>query len=559
MAGALLAATVLAAPGAAQAAPSGLFVGDYSTTTISQFTIGAGGALSLNGTAPTGTHSWTLAATPNGKYLYATNNGDGTISQYSIGSGGTLSPLFPATVPTGTTPQQVAVSPDGKNVYVANGGGSVGAGSVTVYGVGSGGTLTLLSTVTTDLSTITPEGLAISPDGSSVYVSGEGASSATNAIVEFNRSSDGSLTPKSSASVPTVTSGTIDLVITPDGQYVYATGANSSVIQEYTVGSGGELTPASGPPVPEGSSNYQLTISPNGKNLYAANCGTTTNSIYQYSIGSGGALSPLSPPAVNSGGTCPELQWMTANGAYLYAPDFNSTSNSSVGDVSMFSVGSGGALSLKGTVPAGAGASDVVIAPDQGPRASFSTSAARVGKATTFNASGSSDSDGTVASYRWNFGDGHSLTTTSAQISHTYTKPGRHTVTLTVTDDSGCSAQLVFTGQTAYCNPTTPTVSHTVKVASATRPLRLSVSPRRAHADVRACYSFRAVSKGHGVKNVKVKLAGHTTRTAGNGTAKLCLKLRRGTYTARASRKGYATAAARITVTTRARVPGFTG
>jgi len=54
---------------------------------------------------------------------------------------------------------------------------------------------------------------------------------------------------------------------------------------------------------------------------------------------------------------------------------------------------------------------------------------------TTFDASGSSDSDGTIASYAWNFGDG--ALATSAKPAHRYGADGTYTVSLTVTDNSG--------------------------------------------------------------------------------------------------------------------------
>ena len=53
----------------------------------------------------------------------------------------------------------------------------------------------------------------------------------------------------------------------------------------------------------------------------------------------------------------------------------------------------------------------------------------------TFNASGSKDTDGTIASYAWNFGDGS--TGTGVNPSHTYAAGNTYLVTLTVTDNRG--------------------------------------------------------------------------------------------------------------------------
>ncbi|MFJ6549394.1 PKD domain-containing protein [Microbacterium sp. NPDC091676] len=69
------------------------------------------------------------------------------------------------------------------------------------------------------------------------------------------------------------------------------------------------------------------------------------------------------------------------------------------------------------------------------PTASFPLSAS--GLTVSADASASTDADGTIRSYRWDWGDG--TTGEGASTTHTYATPGTRTVTLTVTDDVGGS------------------------------------------------------------------------------------------------------------------------
>ena len=67
------------------------------------------------------------------------------------------------------------------------------------------------------------------------------------------------------------------------------------------------------------------------------------------------------------------------------------------------------------------------------PTAAFTSSCRQL--ACSFNGSASTDSDGSVVGYAWNFGDGS--TGSGVSPSHTYGGTGNYTVTLTVTDDRG--------------------------------------------------------------------------------------------------------------------------
>ncbi len=69
------------------------------------------------------------------------------------------------------------------------------------------------------------------------------------------------------------------------------------------------------------------------------------------------------------------------------------------------------------------------------PTASFTYSCSDL--TCSFDGSGSTDSDGSINSYLWNFGNG--LTATGETATHTYAAGGTYTVTLTVTDDKGAT------------------------------------------------------------------------------------------------------------------------
>jgi len=78
---------------------------------------------------------------------------------------------------------------------------------------------------------------------------------------------------------------------------------------------------------------------------------------------------------------------------------------------------------------------------DQPPTASFSVSAKR--GVYTFRGAGSSDPDGTIVSWVWDFGDG--TFGSGETVTNSYGANGTYTVTLTVTDDGGLSDTAVKT------------------------------------------------------------------------------------------------------------------
>ena len=110
------------------------------------------------------------------------------------------------------------------------------------------------------------------------------------------------------------------------------------------------------------------------------------------------------------------------------------------------------------------------------PTASFTTSPASgiAPLAVSFNASGSSDSDGTITSYVWSFGDGGS--SSGVTPSHTYNSAGAYTAQLTATDDDGATDTATRTIQVSATpvanNP--PSASFTASPTSGQAPLTVS-------------------------------------------------------------------------------------
>ena len=100
---------------------------------MSSYTIDADtGAINYINDIPAGQGPRAVTVTPNGKFLYVTNNAGDSVSHYTINpTTGRLT--YSSMSPTGSSPVSVAVDPTGKFLYVANWGSGAGQFTVSAY------------------------------------------------------------------------------------------------------------------------------------------------------------------------------------------------------------------------------------------------------------------------------------------------------------------------------------------------------------------------------------------------------------------------------------------
>jgi YVTN family beta-propeller protein len=237
------------------------------------------------------------------------------------------------------------------------------------------------------------------------------------------------------------------IAIAPDGKtaYVANNGAESvSVINTAT-------NTASPTTIKVGTEPLAIAITPDGKTAYVANNGSESVSVIDT------ATNTVSPTPIKVGGF-PFAIAIAPDGKTAYVANEGSESvsviNTATNTVSPTPI-------KVGRFPVG-----IAITPDQPPTASFRTTRARPGVPVALDASASKDPDGSIAAFSWSYGDGQSASLSAPTTTHTYAKPGTYNPTLTATDNEGCSASPIFTGQTASCaGSSLATSTATIKVA----------------------------------------------------------------------------------------------
>jgi YVTN family beta-propeller protein len=395
---------LLASPGHARGVYAASFNSHDLAVIDSRTNLLAGPPISL----PNFVEPFTLAITPDGSRAYVSNSNGDSLLTVDLRTNAVIG----APIPLDGDPNGIAITPDGGRVYVANS----GAESVSAIDIRTnqkvGGPIQVGRF---------PNGIAITPDGRRVYVCNEGSASVSVIDTQTNQQI---------AAIP-VQNSPRSVAVTPDGSRAYVVNQGSHTVSVIDT----QANQVIGQPIDVDLNSANVSISPDGNRVYVTNPESGTISVIDRATN---ARLPDMTGLVE-----PEFFALTADGRVGYVSTFEP------GRVTPVSALNGQAVGPP--VDVGQATGQVVVSPDQPPVASFAFGRPRPGVPVGFDASGSKDSDGTVATYAWAFGDG-TTAASSSQTSHVFAKSGNYRVTLTLTDNEGCSTSLVFTGQTAYCN-----------------------------------------------------------------------------------------------------------
>ncbi len=305
-----------------------LATANQADSTVSVFSVGAGGALTeINGSPfATGNAPRSVVFSPDGTLLATANQSDNTVSVFAVGAGGALTEVKGSPFATGVSPFSVAFSPGGGLLATANEADS----TVSVFSVGAGGALTevLGSPFATDGN---PFSVAFSPDGTLLATSNQVPSKTgpTGMVSVFSVGAGGALTEISGSPFAAGPGFPFSIAFNPSGTLLATADAIKSptgpigAISMFSVGAGGALTQISGSPFATGRFPFSVAFSPGGGLLATANQADSTVSVF--SVGAGGALSEASGSPFATGGSPFSVAFSPGGGLLATANQADST------------------------------------------------------------------------------------------------------------------------------------------------------------------------------------------------------------------------------------------
>lgn len=269
-----------------------------------------------------------------------------------------------------------------------------------------------------------------------------------------------------------------------------------------------------------------------GSNLSASGVITTRSDVdvFQFSTGSGNVVINVNP-APRGANLDIQVQLSDAQGNVLatYNPagltaGINQYLNAGVYYLTIDGVGAGdlttgysdygsiGQYTLTGTLPTTSAQPPTAVA-------SANVTSGTTPLTVNFSSAGSSDPDGSIVAYNWNFGDG-TANSSSANPSHVYNSAGTFTATLTVTDNSGLTgtSSVSITASQPASNQA-PVAVAGANVTSGSAPLTVNFSSQGSY-DPDGTIANYSWNFGDGTSSNQANPS-HVYNNAGNYTATL--------------------------------------
>jgi 6-phosphogluconolactonase len=298
-------------------------------------------------------------------YLDDNTAGSNTIAAFSRHANGTLTPLPGSPFSAGGAGTGAGLASEGA-VQIAEGGRlllAVDAGSnqVSVLSIEPDGSLHLASVVSSGGAL--PVSIAV--HGSLVYVANAGPADSNYTGFRLGFLGNLSPVPGSAVALPAAAQPG-DVLFNGTGSRLIGTRVGTSQIDSFSVGLRGRLTAAPGSPfTAQGTGPFGSQFRPtNPDQLFVSNAhnGTGLGTVSAFTDSPAGVLSSIGNSPVADQQTAPCWVTITPDGRYLFAV------NTGSGTISRYSIAPGGALTLLGSTAVaangGVGAVDPGLSPD---------------------------------------------------------------------------------------------------------------------------------------------------------------------------------------------------
>ncbi|HEY6271024.1 MAG TPA: beta-propeller fold lactonase family protein, partial [Terriglobales bacterium] len=316
--------------------------GGTPANTVSAFQVNADGSLTLipgspfstggnGGSSNVDAGKIAIATRERDGFLYAANDIDGTISAFRINrASGNLTPVhgspFPSGTPNPSSNFSLAASPDGKLLFATDETSTV----IHIFAIREeSGALAELPHSPVEVDALS-QGLRVSPDGRFLVV----GLTSINSVGVFAVDKRGNLTPAPGSPFPASGAATA-VEVNCESDRVFASDAGLSVIDAYRMPPNGRLTPVSGSPFPSGGSSTinALTLSPDNRHLFTSNLFNDT--VSSLTVHANGSLAPVRGSPFQADDFVGAIA-ATRNGNFLYASSVDESA------VDGWSIGPGG-------------------------------------------------------------------------------------------------------------------------------------------------------------------------------------------------------------------------